>query len=297
MKFNPYILLSSLTLLSVMAFTYRSMPTQAQPKPKAKAAPAKPKPKTATKAKPAAVAKSDTVVLKSGLKYIVTRKNPSGTPVKSGDKIVAHYTGTLTNGKKFDSSRDRNDPFSFIVGQGQVIAGWDEGFQKLKKGERATLIIPPGLGYGEMDMGDIPANSTLIFDVEVMDVEKPMIYKQYSGVGKDTITTASGLKYIIISKGDPTIKAMPEMNASVFYAGYLTNGKKFDGNFGGFDPLVLKVVDGRVIKGWQEMLPLMNKGMKVRCIIPPSLGYGARDLGVIPPNSTLIFDLFLFDLK
>lgn len=277
--------------MSVMAFTYRSMPDQTKPKPKAKAAPAK------AKAKPAVAAKSDTIVTKSGLKYVITLKNPKGTPVKAGDKISAHYTGTLTNGKKFDSSRDRNEPFSFVVGQGQVIAGWDEGFQHLKKGEKATLIIPPGLGYGEMAMGDIPANSTLIFDVEVMGVEKPMVYKPYSGAGKDTVKTSSGLKYIVINKGDPTQKALPEMTASVFYAGYLTNGKKFDGNFGGFDPLVLKVVDGRVIKGWQEMLPLMNKGMKVRCIIPPSLGYGSRDLGVIPPNSTLIFDLFLYDLK
>jgi FKBP-type peptidyl-prolyl cis-trans isomerase FkpA len=148
-----------------------------------------------------------------------------------------------------------------------------------------------------MDMGDIPANSTLIFEVEVMDIQTPMEYKPYNGAGKDTITLKSGLRYIVIAKGDPNQKAKPEQTASVFYAGYLMDGKKFDGNFGGFDPLQLKVVDGRVIRGWQEMLPLMNKGMKVRAIIPPSLGYGARDMGVIPPNSTLIFDMYLYDLK
>lgn len=244
-----------------------------------------------------ATSAGDTITTPSGLRYVITKPNPSGTQVKAGSKVEAHYTGTLTNGKKFDSSRDRNQTFSFVVGAGQVIAGWDEGFSYLKTGEQATLIIPPGLGYGQMDMGAIPANSTLIFDVEVVGVTEPMAYSPYSGEGKDTISLPSGLRYIIIDKGDVNIKAQPTQTAQVYYAGYLLNGFKFDGNFDRFDPLELKVVDGRVIKGWQEMLPQMNKGMKVRAIIPPSLGYGSRNMGDIPPNSTLIFDMFLYDLK
>ncbi|MCC6817863.1 MAG: FKBP-type peptidyl-prolyl cis-trans isomerase, partial [Bacteroidia bacterium] len=196
-----------------------------------------------------------------------------------------------------DSSRDRNSPFSFIVGRGEVIVGWDEGFSYLRVGEQATLIIPSKLGYGEMDMGEIPANSTLIFEVEVMSLKKPLVYNPYSGEGKDTITLPSGLRYIIIDEGNKEMKAMPEQTAFVYYAGYLMDGKKFDSNFERFNPLELKVVDGRVIKGWQEILPKMNKGMKIRAIIPPALGYGNRVAGSIPPNSTLIFDMFLFDLK
>ncbi|MBL7836276.1 MAG: FKBP-type peptidyl-prolyl cis-trans isomerase [Bacteroidetes bacterium] len=301
MKNLKYLSMGLIGIMATMAFTFKLNPNQNQPKPKPKQSTAKPaakKPASKAKPNPAVVnAIPDTVTTNSGLRYVITKRNPQGQPVKAGYRVKAHYVGTLTDGKKFDSSRDRNEPFSFIVGQGQVIAGWDEGFSYLRKGEMATLIIPPGLGYGEMDMGDIPANSTLIFEVEVVDFEKPMEYKPYSGAGKDTITLKSGLRYIIISKGDPKLKAKPEQTASVFYAGYLMDGKKFDGNFGGFDPLQLKVVDGRVIRGWQEMLPLMNKGMKVRAIIPPSLGYGSRDMGVIPPNSTLIFDMYLYDLK
>lgn len=262
-------------------------------------------PKKATSKKPVAkkeVAKEvkvgDTITTKTGLKYVITKHNASGTKVNNGDKIDAHYTGTLANGKKFDSSRDRNQPFSFVVGNGQVIAGWDEGFTYLRQGDAATLIIPPGLGYGERDMGDIPANSTLYFDVEVMNVLKGEVYVPYDGKGKDTITLPSGLKYIIIDQGDVTQKAKPEQTASMYYAGFLNDGTKFDSNFGTFQPFDLKIKDAPVIEGWKQMLPLMNKGMKVRAILPGNLAYGERGYpGVIPPNATLIFDMFMVDLK
>lgn len=272
---------------------------------KGKATPKKAAPKKTATKKPAAkketvseVKVGDTVTTKTGLKYVITKHNATGTKVKKGDKIDAHYTGTLANGKKFDSSRDRNQPFSFIVGNGQVIAGWDEGFTYLCQGDVATLIIPSGLGYGEMDMGDIPANSTLYFDVEVMNVQQNVEYKPYDAKGKDTITLKSGLRYIIIDKGDITQKAKPEQTASMYYAGYLNDGTKFDGNFGTFQPFDLKITDAPVIEGWKQMLPLMNKGMKVRAILPGNLAYGERGYpGVIPPNATLIFDMYMVDLK
>lgn len=245
----------------------------------------------------AEVIKNDTVTTKTGLRYVITKKNPKGiTPVK-GDQIEAHYVGTLTNGKKFDSSRDRNETFSFSLGAQQVIAGWDEGFSYLKTGEIATLIIPSTLGYGSQDMGDIPPNSTLIFEVELVSIKKPIAYAPYNDKGKDTIKLKSGLKYIIIHPGDKTNKAKEGQTASIYYAGYLMNGEKFDGNFGGFDPFKLPVVGAGVIGGWREILPLMNKGMKIRVIIPPNLAYGEKGYpGVIPPNATLIFDMYLEDL-
>jgi FKBP-type peptidyl-prolyl cis-trans isomerase len=112
------------------------------------------------------------ITTKSGLKY-VEQKIGDGKEAKAGNNVSVHYTGTLANGKKFDSSRDRNKPFSFDLGNGDVIKGWDEGVAGMKEGGKRKLIIPPELGYGARDVGNglIPANSTLIFEVELLKVK------------------------------------------------------------------------------------------------------------------------------
>jgi len=95
----------------------------------------------------------------------------TGAEAKAGQAVTVHYTGWLTNGKKFDSSKDRKDPFVFPLGGGRVIKGWDEGVQGMKVGGKRKLTIPPGLGYGPRGAGGvIPPNATLIFDVELLKV-------------------------------------------------------------------------------------------------------------------------------
>ncbi len=106
----------------------------------------------------------------SGLRYI-DYGGGSGPAAKAGDVVTVHYTGTLENGQKFDSSRDRNSPFEFHLGRGQVIRGWDEGVAGMKVGDRRQLIIPSDLGYGSRGAGGvIPPNATLIFDVELLGI-------------------------------------------------------------------------------------------------------------------------------
>ena|SRR6185436_3455057 len=107
----------------------------------------------------------------SGLTYLITKKG-MGRQLKKGDTIIVHYTGMLTNGVKFDSSHDRNEPLAFKLGAGRVIKGWDEGFSNLRVGDHAILIIPSDLAYGSTGAGDvIPPDSKLIFVVEVVGIK------------------------------------------------------------------------------------------------------------------------------
>ena len=95
-----------------------------------------------------------------------------GPEVKEGDTVKVHYTGMLkSNGKVFDSSKERGEPFRFTVGMGNVIEGWEKGLIGMKVGGKRLLTIPPELGYGDRDMGDIPPNSTLIFEIELLGRE------------------------------------------------------------------------------------------------------------------------------
>lgn len=97
----------------------------------------------------------------------------SGSQAQTGDRVFVHYTGTLTDGKKFDSSVDRGQPFDFVLGRNDVIKGWELGVLGMKVGEKRKLTIPPELGYGSQAVGDIiPANSTLIFEVEMVGINK-----------------------------------------------------------------------------------------------------------------------------
>ena len=230
----------------------------------------------------------------SGLKYVITKEG-NGQRAIAGDNVIVHYTGKLTNDTIFDSSVNRNQPFKFKLGVGQVIAGWDEGIALLNVGDKAVLTIPANLGYGSRDMGTIPANSTLIFEVELLGiVEKP---KPYDVSKLDTVTTETGLKYIKV-KTSEGVQAESGKMVSVHYTGYFENGNIFDSSIERGEPITFPLGQKRVIAGWEEGISKLKVGEKARMIIPYQLAYGENGRPpAIPAKATLIFDVELVDVK
>ena len=225
----------------------------------------------------------------SGLQYLDMKEGTGDTP-KTGQTCLVHYTGWLwennAKGKEFDSSVG-GEPFSFPVGVGKVIKGWDEGVATMKVGGKRELLIPAKLGYGAEGAGGvIPPNATLLFEVELLNVMKK---------------TDSGLQYIDIKEGDGATPK-PGQTCVVHYTGWLwqddSKGKKFDSSVDRGKPLEFAVGQEEVIAGWDEGVATMKVGGKRQLLIPPDLGYGARGFpGAIPPNATLFFEVELKDVK
>jgi FKBP-type peptidyl-prolyl cis-trans isomerase FkpA len=235
----------------------------------------------------------------SGLRYVST-SGGNGELHEPGDFAVIHYEGKLLDGSIFDSSLDR-DPFAFQVGTGSVIPGFDEGVRNINIEGSGIVLIPSYLGYGSRGSGSIGANKVLIFDIQVLsesqitdlDFAKMDEYISTTSL-EDVEVTASGINYKITTAGQGD-NAKDGDEVAISYKGYLIDGTVFDeSTTGTFDYTV--GLDG-LIDGWKESVYLLNEGAKGTFIMPSALGYGRSGNNVIPPNTVLIFDLELVEIK
>jgi len=215
------------------------------------------------------------------------------------DQVVVHYTGWFEDGTKFDSSYDRGAPAVFRLNG--VIRGWTEGVGDMRVGEKRKLRIPSDLGYGSSNNGRIPPNSTLVFDVELIEINPyakfakvpPMEQLPGDPVTGEASTSDSGLSWYDIVEGGGEQPASLSSTVEVHYTGWLVDGTKFDSSIDRGQTISFPL--NGVIAGWTEGVGSMKVGGKRKLIIPAQLGYGDRGApgGLIPPGATLVFDVEL----
>ncbi len=257
----------------------------------------------------------------NGIFYTFEKKG-KGTIPKPGDYVKLNYVGKMLDGSVFDQSQP-DDPFVFRVGYRIVIQGWDKGIQKLPVGSKATLLVPAALGYGSSGLGEIPPNTPLLFEIEVLEILSPDAYDQYmmqkekkeraayekhvaNQFKKDqrlindyasdqklrVKRTKKGVSYMIKKKGKgDNLKRGDKV--TIHYEGTLLDGTQFDSSFDRKEPISFVLGQGKVIEGWEDALVNFQKGSKGVLLIPSKLAYGRlaiREEGInIPGDSVLAF--------
>jgi len=230
---------------------------------------------------------------------IFDEKEGDGAELKPGMELTFHHTGWLTNGHKFGSSKDLGKASKTVLGMGKLIKGLELGVESIKQGGVRWLRLSPIVAYGPTAMTSIPPNSTLIFRIQAdqvyFDAELAASMDFFPNVQSvKWIDAQEGLKYSVEKEGAGEATKTGS-RVRVHYTGWLSDGTKFDSSRDRGEPIALELGAGRVIRGWDLGLVGMKPGEKRFLLIPPSLGYGSRGGGPIPPDATLIFAVELVD--
>ena len=259
----------------------------------------------------------------NGIFYSFEKKGKGVLP-KPGDYVKINYIGKMLDGSAFDQS-DPNDPFVFRVGYRIVIQGWDKGIQKLPVGSKASLLVPAEMAYGSSGLGEVPPNTPLLYELEVLDILSPDAYDQYviqvekkeRAAYKKHVSdqfkkdkrlindyaadqklrvkrTEKGVSYAIKKKGKgDNLKRGDKV--TIHYEGMLLDGTKFDSSYDRKTPFTFILGHKKVIEGWEDALVNFKKGSKGVLLIPSKMAYGRlaiREEGInIPGDSALIFNV------
>lgn len=213
----------------------------------------------------------------SGELLIEDLKAGTGETAAAGKRLQVHATGSVRGGDTFHNTRTAY-PLVFTLGANQVIQGFEQGLPGMKVGGVRKLTIPPRLAFGTSAFQGVPANSTVVFEVELLRADHPdslAIEDMKQGQGR-------------LSAAGDTLQA--------HYVGYFGNGQIFDASTNR-GPITFVLGKGNVIEGWDKGLLNMREGGTRRIIVPPALGYGTRGQGAIPPNTTLVFEVQLLQVR
>lgn len=233
----------------------------------------------------------------SGMKYVIDRAS-LGRNAEIGDEVTFHYSLSLLNGIRVDSSsRLKNEPAKITLGANNIIAGFLEALSLLKEGERGTFLMPSILGFGSQSNATVPSNSVLKLDLEIIKLRsEDQIIDEYVKATKLTLTekTTSGLRFLRTLEAPDGVQLKAGLLATVKYTGFLAStGKQFDTG-----QINVGLGDGAVVKGFEEGLLKMKVGEKATLVFPSSLGYGTTGSSTtIPPYSPLIFNVEIVSAK
>lgn len=236
----------------------------------------------------------DHLTTPEGISYTLLKANNQGAAVHIGDLAQVVYTTSLEDGTPIAKVDDPKSPYAFVVGNGDVLPGWDIAIQYLHVGEKATFTIPSALAYGEKKFGKIPANANIVLELEILKAQPAFYAYDPAAMQK----TQSGLKYLIKCNHTAKEETVPAGNyIGIQYTGYTIAP---DGKRKIFDNSVVKGVAAmtqvgvrKFIPGLDEGLSMLHVGDSAVFIIPPALGYGAQANQLVPANSTLGFDVYV----
>jgi FKBP-type peptidyl-prolyl cis-trans isomerase len=255
--------------------------------------------------------KPEIVTLKSGIKYSDDTVG-TGAKARIGDLVSIQYTVWLLQDSIDifkDWSRDstkmryiigttklRSEPVKFILDGLSFIKGSEEGIAGMNAGGTRTIILPVAVPNAQVPMDKKPQHPSLKLQVKLISCKQPVAVKAWVVDTTKFQSTKDGLRYIIIQEG--TGPKITDSNlVTVNYSGFVLNGDKFDSSVEREQPLSVRIGFTKLLAGWEEGLRLLNKGAKAKLLMPPALAFGQKQLGKIPPNSTVVFDVEILDIK
>lgn len=228
------------------------------------------------------------------------QKEGSGPEAKDGDHLSLHYTGWLTGGTRFVSSKIFAKPAETLLGSGQSIPGWEIALKGMKRGGIRLMRIQPYMGYGAQVGPKIPPHSTLLFKVELLElqgVEESDQFDLFPDLASLQWRDQQGVQVATVQPGAAQPAAQKGSQVAVHYTGWMVDGNRFDSSRSRGKPFVFTLAAGQVISGWDLGVVGMTPGEKRVLKIPSSLAYGAQGSGAIPPHSDLIFAVEMVSIE